>query len=117
MLLVLFFSYTFSGILTYADYYVNKEYIADTLCVNKDKPDMHCEGNCFLEKQLEKENSQQSPVNTSHKNINEIQLFSGEVPDFSFLYSAIVCKSERINFYLFPVTDKHITSIFRPPCV
>lgn len=117
LLLVLFFGYTFSGILTYADYYVNKEYIAEVLCVNKDKPDMHCEGNCFLGKQLEKENNEQSPVNTSHKSVNEIQLFSAVVPDFSFLYSATAHETERINFYLFPVTDKHITSIFRPPCV
>lgn len=117
LLLVLFFGYTFSGILTYADFYINKDFIANILCENKDKPEMHCQGHCYLGKQLDKENNEQSPVNTSHKTTNEIQLYSEDVSDFSYLFPETINESEKINHYLFPVTDKHITSIFRPPCV
>lgn len=35
-----------------ADYLLNKEYIAKVLCINRDKPEMHCNGKCHLAKQL-----------------------------------------------------------------
>ncbi|RMH65462.1 MAG: hypothetical protein D6677_02410 [Calditrichaeota bacterium] len=38
----------------YIEYELNKAYIASTLCVNKDKPEMHCEGRCHLKKELQK---------------------------------------------------------------
>ncbi|HRI29567.1 MAG TPA: hypothetical protein PK239_01165 [Chitinophagales bacterium] len=40
---------------------VKQSYIANTLCQNKDKPQMQCKGKCYLEKQL-----QQSEQNTRH---------------------------------------------------
>jgi hypothetical protein len=40
--------------IVYLEYALNKEYIASTLCVNKNKPAMHCSGKCQLKKQLAK---------------------------------------------------------------
>ena len=34
------------------DYVVNYNYISKVLCVNKDKPMLHCNGKCYLYKQL-----------------------------------------------------------------
>ncbi|MGY4386135.1 hypothetical protein ACVWYN_003185 [Pedobacter sp. UYP24] len=31
---------------------VNQKYIASELCINKDKPQMHCNGKCYLMKKL-----------------------------------------------------------------
>lgn len=31
----------------------NQDYIARVLCINKDEPDMHCEGHCQLEEHLQ----------------------------------------------------------------
>lgn len=42
------------GIITY--YQLNKEYIADVLCINRDKPELQCQGKCFLTDQLKKDN-------------------------------------------------------------
>lgn len=39
------------------EYYVNKDYIIDHFCVNQDKPAMHCDGKCYLMKQLQKQNN------------------------------------------------------------
>lgn len=33
---------------------LNKDYIAKTLCINRDKPAMKCCGKCYLRKQLKK---------------------------------------------------------------
>lgn len=33
-------------------YSIKKEYIVEKLCINKDKPQLHCDGKCYLGKQL-----------------------------------------------------------------
>jgi hypothetical protein len=43
-------------------YQVNKSYIAKELCINKNRPMLHCDGKCFLAKKLkaeEKKNKKQ----------------------------------------------------------
>ncbi|WP_316815737.1 hypothetical protein [Pedobacter nyackensis] len=35
-----------------ASYQLHKTYIVSSFCENKDKPEMHCEGKCFLKKRL-----------------------------------------------------------------
>lgn len=41
-------------VVPYLEYWLNKDYIAKVLCVNKDKPKSCCQGKCHLQKQLEK---------------------------------------------------------------
>lgn len=40
------------------DYVINQDYIAEYLCINKDKPAMDCNGKCYLMEMLEAENQQ-----------------------------------------------------------
>lgn len=40
----------------FIEYEINKKYIAEVLCENKDKPMIHCNGKCYLKKQLKKAN-------------------------------------------------------------
>ena len=39
----------------YVEYILNQNYIAEFLCVNKDKPQLQCNGKCFLMKEIEKQ--------------------------------------------------------------
>lgn len=53
---VLIFTLSFNclsklGYLTY--YQVNRNYITEFLCINKNKPELKCEGTCFLKKKLD----------------------------------------------------------------
>src|SRR4249920_1504243 len=47
-----------------SEFNLNKSYVASVLCVNRDKPKMHCDGKCVLKKELtnqqEKESSQKT---------------------------------------------------------
>lgn len=43
---------TFSKSVLVLNYQWNKDYIARVLCVNRDKPEMKCEGKCYLCKKL-----------------------------------------------------------------
>ena len=47
----------------YLDYMVRKSYIIEKLCVNKDKPEMQCNGECHLNEQILKESGQSAEDN------------------------------------------------------
>lgn len=63
LMVVILSSYSARSIV-YASYQLNKAYITDVCCVNKNKPWMHCNGHCFLMKKLrqaeEKEKQQRT---------------------------------------------------------
>ena len=47
------------------EYYANKDFFATVLCINKDKPEMHCNGQCVLMVKLKKsfqEDSNSAPI-------------------------------------------------------
>lgn len=54
MLTALFFVEAFHSIFLVADYYVNTQTYAVN-CVNKNKPQMHCNGKCQLSKKIQQE--------------------------------------------------------------
>ena len=52
ILLLALLSANLSGLFIYAEFKANQKSIAATLCENRDKPEMHCEGKCYLMKKL-----------------------------------------------------------------
>ena len=58
---------TFNTYFIQADFYLNRAYIARNLCVNKDKPMMHCNGKCYLSKKLKQQDQDQSPMSRVEK--------------------------------------------------
>jgi hypothetical protein len=46
---------TFSKLFVIIDFRVNRNYIAKTLCENRNKPQMHCNGQCVFMKKLKQE--------------------------------------------------------------
>ncbi|WP_299532705.1 hypothetical protein [Ulvibacterium sp.] len=57
-----------------AEYVMNYDYIVNVLCKNKDKPQLRCDGKCYLSQQLAKE-AEQNKSNPfgEEQNIAEIQ--------------------------------------------
>lgn len=58
---------TFQTAIVEADFYINQEWIAASLCENKDKPEMECEGHCQLKKKLEKKDKQSDTQERRHE--------------------------------------------------
>lgn len=115
LILLSVFLLTFSRVIIYADYFINKDYIAKVLCINKDKPKMHCKGKCHLQKQLkEEEKKEQSPVNPI-KGKNEVQLFS-QNHSALFLFNPVT-EEKSTTYYSFHLSEKHLHSVFHPPKV
>lgn len=112
-LLVVFLMQTFSSLVVYANYLVNKEYIATTLCENREMPEMKCDGKCYLRKQLQQHHEEkESPASPREKH-REIILFSVSVePAPGVPYNLADVKS---GVYRPVSSEKHIHAVFHPP--
>lgn len=60
----------FSNLFLFAGFELNRNYISAKLCVNKNKPELHCNGKCYLMKKLkqaqEKEEKQDRQSQNNH---------------------------------------------------
>lgn len=98
-----------------ADYALNKAYIARTLCVNKSKPSMHCNGKCHLRKQLQKEeNGDEQTPNRSYQKFQEV-FFEPYTP--VALNNTVQDKVEAPTGNTTLYISRYISSIFHPPGV
>ena len=115
---ILFIGYmVFRPLIPLAEYAVNYDYIVNTLCVNKNKPELHCNGKCYLGKELAKANNETESIpfnkikNSGQKildvytlpEITEV-IITGKIifSNFNFLYEAAYS-------FLF------LNHIFKPP--
>jgi hypothetical protein len=59
-----------------AHYQLNRNYIARVLCENRDKPQLHCNGKCYLAKKLKSQQDKQDQETTERvQNTPVVQLF------------------------------------------
>jgi len=68
----------------FIEYVVNYEYITKSLCVNKEKPQMQCNGKCHLMKELAKAAESEKPISSDKKQLvqeSEV-LFLETIPSF-----------------------------------
>ncbi|WP_439880123.1 hypothetical protein ACSX1A_13240 [Pontibacter sp. MBLB2868] len=106
----------FSKMLILLDYQLNKEYIIEFLCINRDKPQLKCEGKCHLSKKLkaqaaaEKRNEKQS-----QKQEVQLILFCQAL----FAVPSIIPETEDLHFagYLPGYLAEGHQTIFHPPKV
>lgn len=104
---------TFSNWVIIAAYDINQKFISNELCENKDKPAMQCNGHCFLNKQLTKEEQPTSPLNTKAGERFEIQLFCVPLP-IQNLYKNQTDLSYFTQQQIFS-SQQYISCNFRPP--
>ena len=116
ILIILFLLMVLSkDIITYSAFKINQDFIAKVLCINKDKPILGCEGNCHLNKELKKNNSEDRESKTNFpvvKQEQKINLFSNRLYSNSqgFGYT-------RQQFCDIDILQKYLmtTDIFHPP--
>ena len=108
---------TFSQWGTIAYYHVNKDYIAKVLCENRAKPQLHCEGKCYLAKKLHAQQEQQDKATAERvQKTPDFQLFFQVTSLFSFgqISGELVTTLPvyRLKVYSFPQSN-----LFQPPQV
>lgn len=122
--IALLLSLSFHGLMKVgiqAWYEVNKDYVADVLCVNKDKPEMNCRGKCYLKKQLSKvkeaETSNEKEAPETAKKIELVQFILSEHHDYVIKYQKTISDKILFSRYLPYTGQDYHRDIFRPPIV
>jgi len=111
-LIVAFFAQTFSKGLIVANYYTNTSVFAKN-CINKVKPQMHCNGKCQLMKKLKQEENKDSQ-NPERKNDLKIDLLFFSQNKQPLLYIPCLIVNSFAQFQHQPIKDA-ATEIFHPP--
>lgn len=112
LLLVLFSFQTFETALIAFNFKINQNFFA-SICTNKDKPALNCDGKCHLKKQIQKSEDDKSNKETINYK-KEVQTFISQeltlIPDLPnpILTNSII----RINF-IHPRCG--VSDIFHPP--
>lgn len=106
----------FRPLVPLVEYAVNYDYISEVLCINKSNPKLHCNGKCYLKKQLAKANDiDSSPLNktkTSGQKLLDIYI----LPDITEIRN-----TEKISLFDFKFTYTtdysflFLKHIFKPP--
>jgi len=98
------------------EYAVNYDYISTVLCINKSKPELHCNGKCYLSKELAKTNdSDSSPLNKT-KNSGQKILDICTLPEIASVQNTEKFSSLHFNFlYETAYSFLFLKHIFKPP--
>jgi hypothetical protein len=112
---VIFFSSMSRGVVV-ADYILNRDYIAKVLCINRDKPEMKCNGKCHLAKQLKKQDAAEGQSEKSGKTVrtlDEVNVTCENVSASIFVTFSI----EKLSFQPYTGQPGSLPiEIDHPPC-
>lgn len=98
------------------DFKINQDFIAEVLCINREKPKSTCNGKCYLSEQIKKaEEQEEKQAPTTNKERLEVTYYCS-ICSFDFLLNTDCFVSKRNpasidKFY----TSSFIADIFRPP--
>jgi hypothetical protein len=101
--------------LIWASFKVNQEFIAKTLCINRDKPEMQCKGKCHLTKKIA-EDKEESPqkIPLSQPDEQKQVLAFNEILHFEIKFTKPVPAKLRLTEKFF-TPQVCVTDIFQPP--
>lgn len=96
-------------------YELNKSYIASTLCENKNRPQLHCNGNCVLMSKMKADEQQDTPPGSQPVKIKIIETIF--VCDEQVLAVAVSKPLQKVfsDHYLAKNYSSPRASIFHPP--
>src|SRR5690606_2414529 len=95
------------------DYVINQDYIAEYLCINKDKPEMHCDGKCYLMEMLDEQN-QQKKQNLPAIDLREYPIGFVQVLNLS-AREELSLNPTTVITYIEQYSYLFNNSLFRPP--
>ncbi|RIV24962.1 hypothetical protein DYU11_06485 [Fibrisoma montanum] len=101
---------------TIAYYHANKAYIARVLCENRDRPELHCDGHCFLAKRLKARQDKQDQETTERvQRIPTLQLFCQSQVPFAFGASVTDLPLVSLPKYLLQSYAAPLDGLLQPP--
>ncbi|SDW43930.1 hypothetical protein SAMN05216556_105154 [Aequorivita viscosa] len=100
------------------DYMVNYDYIVNNLCENRDKPELNCDGKCYLSKELAKEAGadENNPLNNKNSKTEIPQVIILEnISDFQLAFIPDIIAPEKVGYTSVFHTSLYVSKILHPP--
>lgn len=93
---------------------INRKYIIDNFCINKDKPELACDGKCFLMQKMnaEKERQESLPAFTFNKDFGVYISPSIEISEVALSFSPYL---EHSSKYVTRFGQNAFSAIEHPP--
>ena len=97
----------------YVEYVLNQDYIVEFLCSNKEKPELQCNGKCYLAKQLEKQDK--NNTNSLKVSLENYPIGFVNIVKIRPYQAGITTKKTACSFYKELYHFMPISSEFQPP--
>lgn len=102
----------------FLDFELRKDFIVKNYCINKNRPEMHCDGKCYLAKRIrsaQEQDEKQATDQFVHHLFNLENL--GQLHQISVEFSIISVFIEQVNNFHYPSPSlQHAASfVFHPP--
>ncbi|GAB3927350.1 hypothetical protein [Larkinella terrae] len=108
---------TFSRWGTIAYFQLNREYIARVLCENRSRPELHCDGQCYLAKRLKaQQEKQDQQTNERVQNTPVLQLYAQPLLWFAFRPRVPVLCTKASFIYQLLSYSAPLADVMHPPC-
>lgn len=114
LLIVTVLSANYSNLFVYAGFKLNQNYIAANLCVNRNKPWLHCNGRCYLMKKIQQANEKEKAEERQNQKNGFQETFCEAVKSVKFHTFLLRTISTP---YRAPAPSASLSAIFRPPQV
>lgn len=112
LLLICSVAVSLSGLFVFAGFEMNRSYIAQELCVNRNKPQLHCNGNCYLMRKLRQ--AQEKEQKQEHQ-FQKIQL-QQPVVTLPFIFQQYSFQAIYLHIpYTTGMPVSSVNAIFQPP--
>lgn len=107
---------SFSSLYIQLAFKLNRKFIATTLCENKSRPWLHCNGKCYLMKKLREAKENEAKKQDREENA-KLKLVYIQVPICTRLSVSSSTENQRLLFtgYNFRYRNPALESIFKPP--
>lgn len=106
----------FRPVVPLADYLIDYEYISTVLCINKDKPEMKCNGKCYLMQELAKvaEEQKQDATKKLCSISFSLLFFQQEVEDEQEMKNNF-SEHQKDVFYQVIALQSYVIDVLHPP--
>ncbi|MBK9935003.1 MAG: hypothetical protein IPP61_03630 [Cytophagaceae bacterium] len=102
----------------FLDYQLRKDFIVRNYCINKNRPEMHCNGKCYLARQIKKaqENDEKQATDSflSKLLLTESEVKTSAFSDF-FSLKSFISKQKPQFYYIESISSKFVISFLKPP--
>lgn len=115
-MIVVLFTHSFGVNMLYGLYEIDQSLFTELFCVNKNKPELHCNGSCMLSKMDEQSSHDHDKPILPDLSLYQLVYVFQEL-DFELKFSFNQEKQSHLTHYENFYNYQYLKSIFRPPIV